>query len=242
MINILQNNNLDNAIRLDVKVKVSSPVTVIKSGACCMLDPNGEVVKTGYAINYVAGTEAAPFAPLLNTSDKLSIKVDGGTAQTITLATTDTTAALVVAKINATLTGAVASATTENTVTITSNSARGSIEIVAIANNAYTVLGFTVGKSNDHVNVLWAFTSANDTDEDRGDFRMLGEITLLGGVLYAETDQYDESESYAVYGKLTSENGKLIPAGINDYVCARVIRPPVSGKMEILTLPVPGIA
>ena len=242
MINVLQNNNLDNLTRIDVKVKVTDPVTTIKSGACCRLDANREVVKTGYAINLVTGSVTEPFAPVLNTSDKLSIKVDGGAAQTITLATTDTTAALIVTKINATLTGAVASATTDNKVKITSSSSRGSIEIATIANNAYTILGFTVGKSNDYVNVFWAFTSANDPNEDRGDFRMLGKITLLGGVLYAETDQYDENERYAVFGKLTSEDGKLIPAGINDYVCARVIRPPVSGKMEILTLPVPGVA
>jgi len=71
---------------------------------------------------------------------------------------------------------------------------------------------------------------------------MTGKITLLNGVLYAETDQYDENESYAVAGKLTGENGKLIPAGINDYVCARVIRPPVGGKMQILTLARPAVA
>jgi len=242
MINILQNNNLDNLIRIDVKVKVTDPVTTIKSGACCRLDANREVVKTGYAINWVTGSVAQPFAPVLNTSDKLSIKVDGGAAQTITLAATDTTAALVVTKINATLTGAVASATTDDKVKITSSSSRGSIEIASVANDAYTVLGFTVGKSNDYANVFWAFTSANDTDEDRGDFRMTGKITLLSGVFYAETDQYDENESYAVRGRLTSENGKLIPAGANDYVCARVIQPPVSGKMQILTLARPAVA
>ena len=242
MINVLQNNNLDNLTRIDVKVKVTDPVTTIKSGACCRLDANREVVKTGYAINLVTGSVTEPFAPVLNTSDKLSIKVDGGAAQTITLATTDTTAALIVTKINATLTGAVASATTDNKVKITSSSSRGSIEIATIANNAYTILGFTVGKSNDYVNVFWAFTSANDPNEDRGDFRMTGKITLLNGVLYAETDQYDENESYAVAGKLTGENGKLIPAGVNDYVCARVIRPPVGGKMQILTLARPAVA
>jgi len=103
--------------------------------------------KSEYSTNAIAGTAAAPFAPLLSASDKLSIKVDGGTAQEITLAATDTTAALVVAKINTTLTGAVASATTGDKVEIVSNTARGSIEFVTIANDAYTVLGFTVGKS-----------------------------------------------------------------------------------------------
>lgn len=103
--------------------------------------------KSEYSTNQTVGINAQPFAPVTGTSDKLSIKVDGGTAQEITLAATDTTAALVVTKINATLTGAVASATTDNKVKIVSNTARGSIEIVTITNNAYTVLGFTVGKS-----------------------------------------------------------------------------------------------
>ena len=103
--------------------------------------------KSEYSTNETTGTQAQPFAPVLDTSDKLSIKVDGGAAQEITLAATDTTAALVVTKINATLTGAVASATTDNKVKIVSNTARGSIEIATITNNAYTILGFTVGKS-----------------------------------------------------------------------------------------------
>ena len=242
MIDILQNNDLDNLMRIDVKVKVTNPITTIKTGSCCKLDANKEVVKTGYAINWATGTNAQPFAPGTGVSDKLSIKVDGGAAQTITLAATDTTAALVVTKINATLTGAVASVTTDNKVKITSSTARGSIELVTIANNAYAVLGFTVGKSNDYVNVYWAFTSANDADEDRGDFRMTGKITLLKGVFLGETDQYDANESYTVTGKLTSENGLLIPAGINDYVCARVTKPPVGGKLQILTLARPAVA
>lgn len=104
--------------------------------------------KAEYATNESKGAFAQPFAPSTGVSDKLSIKVDGGNAQTITLADTDTTAALVAGKINATLTGAVASATADNKVKITSNTARGSIEIATIANNAYTVLGFTVGRSN----------------------------------------------------------------------------------------------
>jgi hypothetical protein len=34
-------------VRLDKKLKVTDPVTEIKTGACCKLDSNGEVVKTG---------------------------------------------------------------------------------------------------------------------------------------------------------------------------------------------------
>lgn len=34
-------------VRFDKKVKATNPVTEIKTGACCKLDSNGEVVKTG---------------------------------------------------------------------------------------------------------------------------------------------------------------------------------------------------
>lgn len=90
--------------------------------------------------------------------------------------------------------------------------------------------------------VYWAFTSANDTDENRGDFRITGKITLLQGVFPAETDQYDVNASYSVGTKLTTENGILIPASTGDYVCARVTRPPVGGKLEILAAPRPSVA
>ena len=46
---------------------------------------------------------------------------------------------------------------------------------------------------------------------------------------------------------LTAKGGKEdvvegLRAGANDYVCARVIQPPVSGKMQILTLARPAVA
>ena len=103
--------------------------------------------KSEYSTNEVIGENAEPFAPATGASDVLSIRINGGAAQVITLAATDTTAVLVVAKINATLIGATASATADNKVKIVSGAARGSVEFVTVANNAYTVLGFAVGKS-----------------------------------------------------------------------------------------------
>lgn len=103
--------------------------------------------KFEFSTNEITGTVAEPFAPGTGSSDALSIKVDGGTAQNITLASSDTTAALVATKINTILTGATASATTDNKVKIVSDTTNGSIEIVAVANDAYTILGFTAGLS-----------------------------------------------------------------------------------------------
>jgi hypothetical protein len=153
--------------------------------------------KSEYSTNQTIGTNAQPFAPVMGTSDKLSIKVDGGTAQEITLANTDTAAALVVAKINATLTGAVASATTDNKVKIVSNTARGSVEFVTITNNAYTILGFTVGKSTATyriVNDVKDFTEVKirnpiDNVDPNTDFAASADgITLDPGIKAYTTD------------------------------------------------------
>lgn len=46
MLNILQDTNYYNLIFSDRPVKITNPVTVIKNGACVMLDVNGEVVLT----------------------------------------------------------------------------------------------------------------------------------------------------------------------------------------------------
>lgn len=37
----------DSLVKIDRKLKVNNPVTVIRMGACCKLDSNGEVVLTG---------------------------------------------------------------------------------------------------------------------------------------------------------------------------------------------------
>lgn len=103
--------------------------------------------KFEYSTNEVIGTVAEPYAPGTGVDDALSIKVDGGAPQSITLATSDTTAALVATKISAGLTGATASATSDDKVKIVSDATNGSIEIATVANDAYTILGLTVGSS-----------------------------------------------------------------------------------------------
>lgn len=46
MLNILQDTKYYNLLFSDRPVKITNPVTIIKSGACVMLDANGEVVLT----------------------------------------------------------------------------------------------------------------------------------------------------------------------------------------------------
>jgi len=106
---------------------------------------------SGCGFGSVAGADTAngPFAIATGVNDKLLIAVDGGAGQTITLtAGASRTAAQVVADINATLTGAVASVEGKQQIGLKSNNtnpAPASIEIQTVANNAYTTLGFTVG-------------------------------------------------------------------------------------------------
>lgn len=178
-------------VRIDKPVKETNPVTEIQEGACCKLDSNGEVVKTGadasaedlvlWALseantgnsaynltrkitlvaptgflgetdqylknNAVTGTAAETYAITANINDKLNIRVNGGTPQTVTLTAGATrSAANIVADINAALVGAIASVVTDK-VRITSNKASGFIEFEHIGNDAYTALGFSLGIS-----------------------------------------------------------------------------------------------
>lgn len=119
---------------------------------------SGSLLTLGLAptLASVTSTNAQAYAPSTGASDKLLISVDGRADVTVTLASTDTTAALVVAAINAAfdaLFGAgvlnPASATSDNKVKFDSlhweKGPGSSIEFKTIANDAYTVLGLTVG-------------------------------------------------------------------------------------------------
>lgn len=97
----------------------------------------------------ITGANAGPFLPVASTTDTLKIKVGyNGASQTFTLAATDTTAALVAAKINATATGFHAEATAAgNTgkVKLVSESLGVPLEIETVTHGDYTELGFTAG-------------------------------------------------------------------------------------------------
>jgi hypothetical protein len=112
------------------------------------------------SINYLdqcadlVGTVAGPFAITAATNDTLTITIDGGSPQTITLtAGAARTAAQVVTDINATLTGAVAYATQATSPqpsrvrirTTSTNGATSTVLIGSPTHNAAATLGFTAG-------------------------------------------------------------------------------------------------
>ena len=82
--------------------------------------------------------------------------------------------------------------------------------------------------------VFWAWTSANDPDNYRGDYVVTGGVTIVQGVFVAETDQYDVNASYTVGTKLASENGVLFPADTGDYVCGYALKMPIGNKLEFI--------
>jgi hypothetical protein len=119
---------------------------------------SGSLLTLGLAptLASVTTTNAQAYAPSTGASDKLLISVDGRADITVTLANTDTTAALVAAKINAAFDSTFgagvlnpASTTSDNKVKFDSlhweKGPGSSVEFKTIANNAYTVLGLTVG-------------------------------------------------------------------------------------------------
>lgn len=99
------------------------------------------------AVASITGTAAETFNVAEGTADAVKIKVGiNGTSQTFTLtAGAARTAAQVVADINATAVGFVASATAEAKVQLSSLQIGAPLEIEAVASDAYTVLGFTAG-------------------------------------------------------------------------------------------------
>lgn len=118
---------------------------------------SGDLTTLGLAptLASVTSANAQAYAPSTGSSDKLLLSIDGRADVTVTLANTDTTAALVVAAINAAFDAIFgagnlnpASVTTDNKVKLSSThwekGPGSSIAIKTIANDAYTVLGFTV--------------------------------------------------------------------------------------------------
>ena len=126
------------------------------------LDTNGNGstanATLGFAAGGVTGTGAAAgttLAVVTGTNDKLSISVDGGTAQVFTLTGGGTeTAAQVVLDLqgangNTALTGATASVDSTGHIKIVSatTGSASAITFNSISNNAYTTIGFTSGST-----------------------------------------------------------------------------------------------
>jgi len=95
----------------------------------------------------VIATNNEPYTITTGAEDMISVSIDGGDAQEITLTSGTQTAAQLATTINASLIGAVAKDDGSGALQIVSNTSgsESSVEYNAISNNAYTVLGITVG-------------------------------------------------------------------------------------------------
>ena len=118
------------------------------------------------------GANAQTFAIVLNTSDVLGVKVGGDEVQSITLTAGATlTAAAIVAEINASAVGFVASATSANKIKLTATGVNQSLEITAETHTCNSVLGLTAGvyigtaNSHDPASVAGLVIKAGDADD-----------------------------------------------------------------------------
>lgn len=92
--------------------------------------------------------------------------------------------------------------------------------VVKLDSNDEIVLTSPVAGREDFV--WWAFTSANDSNDDRSDFSALSQITMIRGIFIAETDQYLGAGTYAMGTRLASENGLLFDAAAATQVSTTV--------------------
>lgn len=110
----------------------------------------GTFAFTDSAAAVMTGTETTATRTVLSTNKKLLVAINGGPAVTITLTEgVGLTKAAIAAEIDAALTayGASVAATVGNAIEITTDlvGSAARIEFYAIANDAYTLLGFTAG-------------------------------------------------------------------------------------------------
>lgn len=133
------------SVTLQDRGNVAVPAQVTSSSA-------GPYTITAPAAGTVTGTEVEGFSFVLDTTDKLKVKVGAGGSQTVTLSGTNITAAQVASLINAGSTDLTASAVSGR-VKITADDVADAIEIESVANNCYAVLGLGTG-----VNAAYAGT------------------------------------------------------------------------------------
>lgn len=127
----------------------------------------------------LAGSVSEPYAPLAG--DSFTIRVDGGAAQTVTLAGTETTAALVAAAINAQTTGLTA-VDAGGTVTITSDTAGAdsSLDVDAGTIDPSVVFGLSLASTSGTESAALATTDLNDLLANTTDY-LAGDTIVLTG-------------------------------------------------------------
>jgi len=128
----------------------------------------------------ITGTVAGPYTVVADTSDKLEVIVgDHGAVQTFTLTAGSRTAAQVVAEINATASGFTASVTADGKVKLEANRINTPLEVDAVTNNCYTLLGLT------------ADTVVDGTDASHDSSKIAGIVIKSGAAAAAvETLEY----------------------------------------------------
>lgn len=104
----------------------------------------GVVTKIPEETVSVTGTADGPFDVTTDSNDKLSIKVGGGSSQVIQLTQAEHTATAAAAEIDSGLTGATCVAVGDK-IKITVDDPVKDLEIETVTNDAYTLLGLTVG-------------------------------------------------------------------------------------------------
>lgn len=218
-------------VRLDKKVKVTNPVTEIKTGACCKLDSNGEVVLTGSDAStedlVLFAFNNANVADEINTAFKMTGKITllaptgflGETDQylknnavTGTVAETFAITAGSNDKLKIRVDGG-----TPQTFTLTAGGTRSAANIVA---NLSTLVGATASVATDKVKI----TSASASGFIEFEYVANSANATLGLALGVS----------AVGTDLASENGLLIPAATGDRVIAQSDGNIGSGVLRLL--------
>jgi flagellar hook protein FlgE len=139
-------------------VNETDPAMSIASGASGILTFTGSG-----AISSGATAVGSSFAlPAAGTT--FIVGVDGGASQTVTFLATDTTAALVAARINGSTTGLTASVTPAGTIQITSDTAGATAALAVAAGTANAALGFVGGSTFPAVSTATGVTTLNFTN------------------------------------------------------------------------------
>ena len=139
-------------------VDTTDPAMSVASGASGILTFTGSG-DTSSGATAVGSSFAAPAA-----GTTFIVRVDGGASQTATFLATDTTAALVAARINGSTTGLTASVTPAGTIQITSDTAGATAALAVAAGTANAALGFVGGSNSPAVSTATGVTTLNFTN------------------------------------------------------------------------------
>jgi flagellar hook protein FlgE len=139
-------------------VSDSDPAMSIASGASGVLTFTGSgAISSGATA--VGGSFAAP-----GVGTTFIVGVDGGANQTATFQASDTTAALVAARINSSINGLAASVTPAGTIQLTSDTAGATAALAVAAGTANAALGFVNGSAFPAVTTAAGVTTLNFTN------------------------------------------------------------------------------